>query len=308
MRRCVLRAAVVMLFAAVSASLPGDLEAAARNIVLIVADDHGRDTGAYGNETVRTPHLDSLAAEGTRFELAFCTTASCSPSRATILTGLQGHAHGQYGLQHAVHNFGARSTVRSLPRILEELGYRTARIGKFHVQPEEVFPFGEELKGNAGGARNPVSMAERCRAFIAQESERPFFLYFCPGDTHRSGTVNGERQPSTYATVMGVDRTGWGYGLTSMIRHELGHAVTLWAAPSERYADDTWWMVEGVAEYSLLEECSDGLILVVRTDHTVRSLLFDAVKSIPPERLLGTVINGYRESFFWKQRGDYYYY
>jgi capsular exopolysaccharide synthesis family protein len=66
--------------------------------------------------------------------------------------------------------------------------------------------------------------------------------------------------------------------------------------------------VEGVAEYSLLEECSDGLILVVRTDHTVRSLLFDAVKSIPPERLLGTVINGYRESFFWKQRGDYYYY
>jgi len=64
-----------------------------------------------------------------------------------------------------------------------------------------------------------------------------------------NGTVNGERQPSTYATVMGVDRTGWGEGLTSVIRHELGHAVTLWAAPSERYADDTWWMVEGVAEY-----------------------------------------------------------
>ncbi|THV31988.1 hypothetical protein [Glycomyces paridis] len=64
-----------------------------------------------------------------------------------------------------------------------------------------------------------------------------------------TGTVDGQRQPSTYATVMGVDRTGWGAGLTSVIRHELGHAVTLWAAPSERYADDTWWMVEGVAEY-----------------------------------------------------------
>lgn len=64
-----------------------------------------------------------------------------------------------------------------------------------------------------------------------------------------SGTVDGQRQSSTYATVMGVDRTGWGAGLTSVIRHELGHAVTLWAAPSERYADDTWWMVEGVAEY-----------------------------------------------------------
>lgn len=64
-----------------------------------------------------------------------------------------------------------------------------------------------------------------------------------------NGTVDGERAPSTYATVMNVDRTGWGYDLTSVIRHELGHAVTLWAAPSERYAQDTWWMVEGVAEY-----------------------------------------------------------
>jgi hypothetical protein len=64
-----------------------------------------------------------------------------------------------------------------------------------------------------------------------------------------SGTLEGERQPSTYATVMNVDLSGWGPGLDSVIRHELGHAVTLWAAPSERYADDTWWMVEGIAEY-----------------------------------------------------------
>ncbi|GAB3648843.1 hypothetical protein [Glycomyces tarimensis] len=64
-----------------------------------------------------------------------------------------------------------------------------------------------------------------------------------------NGTVDGERQASTYATVMNVDRTGWGYDLTSVIRHELGHAVTLWAAPSERYSNDTWWMVEGIAEY-----------------------------------------------------------
>lgn len=64
-----------------------------------------------------------------------------------------------------------------------------------------------------------------------------------------TGTVDGEREPSTYATVMNVDRTGWGYDLDSVIRHELGHAATLWAAPAERYDDDTWWMVEGVAEY-----------------------------------------------------------
>lgn len=64
-----------------------------------------------------------------------------------------------------------------------------------------------------------------------------------------SGTVGGERLPSAYATVMNVDRTGWGYDLVSVIRHELAHAVTLWASPSERYTSDTWWMVEGIAEY-----------------------------------------------------------
>ncbi|WP_199044017.1 hypothetical protein [Glycomyces salinus] len=63
------------------------------------------------------------------------------------------------------------------------------------------------------------------------------------------GTVDEERVPTTYATVMNVDRTGWGNELDSVIRHELGHAVTLWAAPSESYGNDTWWMVEGIAEY-----------------------------------------------------------
>jgi protein-tyrosine kinase len=65
--------------------------------------------------------------------------------------------------------------------------------------------------------------------------------------------------------------------------------------------------VEAVAEYSLLLEFSDGLILVVRKGHTIRSLLYRAVEATPKDKLVGTVINDYRESFFWKQRNDYYY-
>jgi capsular exopolysaccharide synthesis family protein len=65
--------------------------------------------------------------------------------------------------------------------------------------------------------------------------------------------------------------------------------------------------IDAVAEYSLLEEYSDGLLFVVRTDHTIRSLLFGALDSIRKEKLVGTVVNGYRESLFWKQRGEYYY-
>ncbi len=65
------------------------------NIVLIVSDDHGREAlGAYGNRQVRTPNLDRLAADGVRFDNAFATASSCSPSRATILSGLHVHANG----------------------------------------------------------------------------------------------------------------------------------------------------------------------------------------------------------------------
>lgn len=64
--------------------------------------------------------------------------------------------------------------------------------------------------------------------------------------------------------------------------------------------------VDAVAEYSLLEERADGLILVLRTDHTSRPLIYRAIEAIPKEKLLGSVINGHRESFFWKQRSEYY--
>ena len=79
--------------------------AAQRNVVLIVTDDQGQDAGCYGNPVFKTPNLDALAADGTLFKYAYCTTASCSPSRSVILTGLFNHANGQYGLEHAVQSF-----------------------------------------------------------------------------------------------------------------------------------------------------------------------------------------------------------
>ena len=112
------------------------------NIVLIVADDHGREAvGCYGNSAIRTPHIDQLAADGTRFTNAFCTSASCSPSRSVLLTGVHNHANGMYGLEHQIHHFSSFDSVRSLPVLLEQAGYRTARIGKLHVAPESVYHF-----------------------------------------------------------------------------------------------------------------------------------------------------------------------
>ncbi len=178
-------AAVLLLAGLATAGASG----AKRNVVLFVTDDQGRDAGCYGNSAIRTPHLDRLAAEGTRFDYAFCTTASCSASRSVILTGLHNHANGQFGHEHSYHHFRSFDNITSLPVLLSAAGYRSVRIGKLHVGPPEVYRFDHELKGNA---RNAVEMAERCRDVIAAKDPRPLFLYFCPADPHRSGQVAEE--------------------------------------------------------------------------------------------------------------------
>jgi len=162
------------------------------NIVLIVSDDHGVDAvGCYGNPVIKTPNLDGLAAEGVRFTNVFCTTASCSASRSVILTGMYNHANGQYGHQHSYHHFISFPDIKSLPVLLTEAGYRTGRIGKYHVAPDEVYKFDVALRGNS---RSPVEMANNCRDFISGDDGRPFFLYFCTSDPHRGGGKAEELQ------------------------------------------------------------------------------------------------------------------
>src|ERR1044072_6653835 len=91
------------------------------NIVLIVSDDHGREAvGCYGNKAVKTPNIDRLASEGTRLSNAFCTSASCRPSRSVLLTGMQNHSNGMYGLEHQQHHFSSFDTVKSLPVFLQK--------------------------------------------------------------------------------------------------------------------------------------------------------------------------------------------
>ena len=156
------------------------------NIILFVADDHGTDAlGAYGNKVIKTPNLDKLATEGVRFNNAYCTSASCAASRSVILTGQYGHATGSYGHVHDYHHFSTYDTIKSLPVLLEKEGYATARIGKYHLAPESVYHFEQELKANP---RNTVEMAEQCKEILA--SEKPFFLYFCTDDPHRAASTN----------------------------------------------------------------------------------------------------------------------
>ncbi len=165
------RALVLLAALAVFATPAG---AAGRNIVLFVADDHGAEAlGAYGNPVVRTPRIDEVAAEGVRFTHAFATTASCSASRSVLLSGVHNHRNGQFGHEHEYHHFSAFANVRSLPVMLAEAGYRTARGGKFHVAPDSVFAFQKVLTLPA------------MEAFIKADSAKPFFIYYATHEPHR---------------------------------------------------------------------------------------------------------------------------
>lgn len=102
------------------------------NVLFILTDDQRWDAlGVAGNPHLKTPHIDRLAREGVYFPNAFCTTSLCSPSRATILSGLYAHSH------KVTNNFTEYPLdLPSFPRQLQKSGYHTAYIGKYHMGEE----------------------------------------------------------------------------------------------------------------------------------------------------------------------------
>lgn len=174
--------------------------AAHKNVVLLIADDLGMQVGCYGDASAKTPNIDALAKSGTRFTHAFASVASCSPSRATILTGLPTHACGQYGLAHATHNQHTFRAVKGLPAVLAPAGYRSGVIAKLHVQPKESYPFDVEVQ-NPG--RNPVPIAEQAKKFIADTGDKPFFLLVGFTDPHRAakGFANEGKYPADVPAI-----------------------------------------------------------------------------------------------------------
>lgn len=162
------------------------MTAAERNVILIITDDESPTLGCYGDPVAKTPNVDALAADGMLFHRAYATAASCSASRSAVLSGLFNHRNGQYGHTHDEHHFVSFEDIGPLtmPRAMSRAGYRTGHIGKFHVAPESTYRFDHYFRANE---RNPVAMAEAVAEFVTAEDERPFLLYFAPGDPHRSG-------------------------------------------------------------------------------------------------------------------------
>lgn len=202
------------------------------NIVLIIADDLAwDDVGAFGHPTIRTPNIDRLAREGMRFDQAFLTVSSCSPSRSSIITG------------RYPHNTDAEQLHWPLPAeqvtFVERLrasGYWAGAAGKWHLGDAvrdrfdtimEADPAGYTLAANAKAGDTKMSMQQTgdvqsgCLDWIPllrqRPRDRPFFLWLAALDPHRDYEENISPRPTRPQDVVVPPHLPD----TAPVRHEL---------------------------------------------------------------------------------------
>jgi arylsulfatase A-like enzyme len=170
------------------------------NVILMIADDMAwDDCGAYGNPKIKTPNIDRLAREGMRFDRAFVTASSCSPSRSSIITG------------RYPHNTDAEELHWPLPadqvtfvETLKAAGYWTAAAGKWHLGDavkgrfdvvHEADPSGFQLPGSSGAGRARLgadlkgAAASGCDRWVSTLRDRPEEKPFGSWDQIGSGVI-----------------------------------------------------------------------------------------------------------------------
>ena len=162
------------------------------NVVFILADDMSRDTwGAYGGKDCKTPNIDQLAKDGIRFDRAYCTVAMCAPFRQELYSGRSPWRTGTLP-NHSKSVAGTKSIVH----YLKPLGYRVALLGKYHVGPNECYPF--ERLGDVSKRvdANPETL-DKAKAFLddCKKTENPFCLFIGSHDSHAPFTTG---DPSVY--------------------------------------------------------------------------------------------------------------
>jgi len=225
-----IRALVAFLAFVLSASASAQGGPAGKpNVVLIITDDVGYgDLGSYGATDVRTPHIDRLAREGTRFT-DFYAAPTCSPTRASLITGRYYQRvkieRPMAGPRTADGERGLPVTGRSLPQLLKNNGYATGLVGKWHLGYKREFGpnahgfdwFWGFLSGyvdyyqhtDGGGAHDLFEngtpthaegyltdlITERALKFLDERSGAPFFL---PDSSRRMAcAITSSRSRST---------------------------------------------------------------------------------------------------------------
>jgi len=189
------------------------------NILFILCDDLGiNDLHCYGRADHRTPNLDRLAEQGTRFTSAYCAQPICSPSRAAILTGktparlhLTTFLPGRpdcvsQKVLHPEIEMQVPLTEKTLPKYFQEAGYATAAIGKWHVGGKGFGPLDHgfdvyhpgkpNTKPSATeGGKGEYDLTAFAEKFIETNKDKPFLIYLA----HNAPHIPYDAQPARIA-------------------------------------------------------------------------------------------------------------
>lgn len=213
---------------------PAHAGAARPNVIVIVADDLGyADLGCQGAKDVRTPNIDSLAANGVRFTDGYVSCPVCSPTRAGLITGRYqqrfGHEFNPGPPDRVQDNFGLPLTEKTFPQYMKEAGYAVGMVGKWHLgYKPEYLPLSrgfQEFFGFPGGSHSyldpkadsrnailrgntPVESEEyltdafsrEAAAFIQRHAKEPFFLYLTYNAIHTPMQAI-EKYLATFASI-----------------------------------------------------------------------------------------------------------
>ena len=164
------------------------------NILYLHSHDTGRYVQPYGH-AIPTPNIQRLAEQGVLFRKAFCAAPTCSPSRASLLTGQYAHCSGMLGLAH--RGFSLNDYTQHLLHTLRKEGYQSALIGEEHLSKDRN-AMGYDYVSKIEGFHSNV-VAPAAIGMLTNGLAQPFFLSVGFFETHREFMKPGSPQDAKYS-------------------------------------------------------------------------------------------------------------
>lgn len=284
----------ILLMTLAAASTLSAATAMKPNIVFIYADDLGYgDVSCYGATAVKTPNVDRLAAEGIRFTSGYCTSATCTPSRYSLLTGEYAFRKKGTGVLPGDAALIIEPGRATLPSLLKQAGYRSAAIGKWHLglgSDKEPLDWNGEIKPGpievgfdysfimaATGDRVPCVYVENHRV-VGLVSEDPIFVNYKEA---YPGEPTGVKDRATL-------KLDWTHGHNQAVHNGIGRIGFMKGGKAALWKDEDMADVFTKRALAFIEREKDKPFFLYFATHDIH------VPRVPNPRFVGQTTMGAR--------------